>query len=778
MNLTEILIRQIDDTRLTPDERAIVRCQLAKHFEWVQNFEAARSVLEPLWPRVGERPRVEELGDPRARAEVLIRAGSLVSHFGSSKHLVIPGVEDAQEFAKDLISEGRTLFEGLGDEVKALEAQTELAYCYWRQGEIDEARVTLRDALERLGERGDELRAVMLLRYAIVEASATHYVDALRIVTEAEPLFGRIENDALKGKLHLNRGIILKNLSCGGDRDGYADRAFIELTAAAYHFEQAQNMRDLARAVNQLGFLLFNLGRYDEARSQLKRAITLFESLGDEGNVANVRDTLVRLMLAVGQNAAALKLSRTVVRSFERSGERALMADALALQATALARLGQHEEARATFSRAVSTAEGAGNKEIAGSAALDFLDELAADLTPAEQLSLYERADDLLAATQKPSLIARLRAAARRVLRAPKGRLAVFATTDFVHRDARMAEVLREVYEVASLPTTADRPILIIGETGTGKEVLARLIHLWSGRPAERFVALNCAALTESLFESLLFGHVQGAFTDAVADYLGAARQAAGGTLFLDEIGELSLSSQAKLLRFIESREVQPVGAAHSEPVDVRVVAATNRGLEEMVREGRFRADLFYRLSAYHFSIPPLRARPDDIPALAEHLIARARGRHEKEITFTPESVEAMRHLPLPGNVRELQALIERAFIISESGTVVTGEMVGTFAARQDRVENLTDAWSGFELQVQLYLYEKKLIRLALQQAGGSVTKAAKLLGIKHQTLSQMVSKTGRHSDLENARKPARDRKVSIIKKKQPERRRRRRPAK
>jgi transcriptional regulator with PAS, ATPase and Fis domain len=276
-------------------------------------------------------------------------------------------------------------------------------------------------------------------------------------------------------------------------------------------------------------------------------------------------------------------------------------------------------------------------------------------------------------------------------------------------------------------------------------------------------VAINCAALTETLLESILFGHRKGSFTDAVKDNLGVVRQAAGGTLFLDEIAELSPANQGKLLRLIEYGEAHTVGASEPERVDVRIIAATNSNLKERVAQGLFRADLFYRLNAFSLELPPLRKRPEDISALTAHFAKEFTQRHNKRVRFTPDAIEAMRCLQLRGNVRELRSLVERTVLTAAEGAEITREAVEVLAARQTRKAALGDAWAGCSFEEEVLCYEASLIKLAFENAKGSVTSAARLLGITHQRLCSMLQ--GRHKNLLLAKKPAQRRKRSIISK-------------
>ncbi len=580
MHLHTSLLRQLDNPRLTRNERAELRCRLAKELEEAGNYEAARSALGELWQRIGERPKIEGL-DQHIAAEVLLRAGSLTGWIGSSQQ-----IEGAQETAKNLISESMAVFESLGEAEKAAEAETDLAYCYWREGAFEEARVILRDVLRRLDNTEGEVKAVALIRSAIVELSANRTNDALRLLTDAAPLIEASSNHALKGKYHGNLGIILKNLSNDEQREDYRDRALVECAASSFHLEQAGHTRYRARNENNLGFLYFKAARFNEAHEHLDRARRLFISLKESGSVAQVDETRARALLAQGRNAEAERIARLAVRTLEKGDERCVLAEALTTHGTALARLGHYEQARSTLQRAIEVADQAGSLDRAGQAALTMIEELGDHLTIAEMHSIYDRADDLLGSSPDRATLSRLRSCARRVVSAQQSRALIKQsgvaeqTTAFVHASEQTASLLRDAQRIAA--TSA--PVLITGETGTGKELLARLIHQWSGRSGE-FVALNCGILTETLIESQLFGHRKGSFTDAVADYPGAVSQARGGTLFLDEIGELSSGNQSKLLRLVERHEVHPIGAPEPEQVDVRIVAATNSNLKEEVSE-------------------------------------------------------------------------------------------------------------------------------------------------------------------------------------------------
>ncbi|HEX8707350.1 MAG TPA: sigma 54-interacting transcriptional regulator [Pyrinomonadaceae bacterium] len=750
MSLTSQLLQSINDSTLAPSERAVLRCRLARDMEEAGNYEAARAAMGELWQRIGERPGLEGL-DEWTGAEVLMRAGALSGWIGSANQIV-----GAQETAKDLLSESQSVFLGLRDTAKAAEAQIELAYCYWREGAYDEARVTLRDALSHLGEGNSDLRALALLRSAIVEATANRLNDALHILTEAMPLFELGDNHALRGRFHNELATTLKNLGLAEKRTDYIDRALLEYAAASFHFEQAKHTRYCAAVENNLGFLLFKTSKFNEAYQHLERARRLFAGLKDDVHGAQVDETRARALLAQGRNSEAVKVVRAAVRTLENGGEQALLAEALTTQGVALARLGQYETARVTLERAAEVAELAGDPEGAGRAVLTLIEELRERMADDELRETYRRADQLLSCSQHTETLARLRACARQVVEAGKPREERDAAPSFVYAAEETAALLRLARRVAE----AEGAVLITGETGTGKEMLARMIHEWSGRAGE-FVAVNCAALDETLSESQLFGHLKSSFTDALGDYPGAVRAAAGGTLLLNEITEMSKPNQGRLLRLIERGEIHPIGALLPERVNVRVIAATDRNLKNRVAEGEFREDLFYRLQTFHLEIPPLRERTEDVPAIARHFIDEVRRRDDKRVMFTQASIEAMRRLPLRGNARELRAVIERTFIEALDGAEISAAAVQTVALRRTQKAGMANAWEECSLEEEVMKYEKSLIRQALEAADGGVTRAARLLGITHQALAFILNT--RHRDLLSVRTPVKPRRRSII---------------
>jgi DNA-binding NtrC family response regulator len=753
MNLAAQLLSQIDNPTLNQNERAYLRCQLAKELEESGNYEAARGAMGELWQRVGQCPNVEHL-DRQTAAEVLLRSGSLSGWIGSAQQ-----IPSAQEIAKNLLSRSGAIFESLGEMAKASEAQIELARCYWHEGAYDEARITLQEASSRLTDRDSELKAMAFVRSAMIERAANKLHDAHRILTEASLLVEASDNHSLKGKFHGTLATVLKNIGTTEQREDYIDCALVEFSAASFHFKQAGHTRFLARVENNLGSLFFRLERFSEAHEHLNRSRRIFANLKDSGSVAQVDDTRARTLLAQGRNSEAERIIRGAVRMLEQGGEYGLLTEALNTQGVALARVGKPEQARFALDRAATIAEQFGNNEATGLATLTFIEELCEHLTSREMSAIYERAERVLAHSQDQETLRRLDACARRILNAQRQASPEFNAPNFIYASEQTATLLRHAYRIATTSAT----VLITGETGTGKELIAHLIHTWSGR-AGQFVALNCGALTETLFESLLFGHKKGSFTDAVQDHAGAVRQAAGGTLFLDEIAELSAGNQGKLLRLIERGEIHTIGSPVPEQIDVRIVAATNRDLQQMIKRRLFREDLFYRLQTFHLEIPPLRSRPEDIPLLAEHFIQEALARYGKEVRFPPETLSAMCSLPLLGNARELRTLIERTMLTATDGSLITPQAIEIVALRQTQRTGFANPWAEFSLKEEIRRFEERFIEMALRDAKGMISVAARLLGFSHHSTLDGRLKS-RNKNLQSARKPAEQRKRSIISK-------------
>ena len=317
-----------------------------------------------------------------------------------------------------------------------------------------------------------------------------------------------------------------------------------------------------------------------------------------------------------------------------------------------------------------------------------------------------------------------------------------YAFHNLIGKSPGMQEIYGKIEQVADSRTT----VLITGESGTGKELVAKALHYNSSRRERPFIALNCAALPETLIESELFGHEKGSFTDATARRLGQFEQAHTGTLFLDEIGDLSAVTQAKLLRVLQEREFTRIGGIQSIKVDVRIVAATNKNLDELVRKGQFREDLYYRINVIALYLPPLRDRGEDVPLLAKHFLAK-RVEEEKRphIEFGKEALELLGRYPWPGNVREMENIIEQAFIWSQNATEITQEHLPTILKNDSRSSSLRDdTLAGrMSLEKAVMEFEREIILDALKRTNYVQTHAANLLGISRRMLKYRMDTLG-----------------------------------
>lgn len=300
-----------------------------------------------------------------------------------------------------------------------------------------------------------------------------------------------------------------------------------------------------------------------------------------------------------------------------------------------------------------------------------------------------------------------------------------------------------EVYKEIALVAASRSTVLITGESGVGKELVAHALHRNSPRAGGPFIAINCGAITETLLESELFGHVKGSFTGAVSDKRGMFEEANGGTIFLDEIAETSLGLQVKLLRVLQEGEVRRVGSARAVHVDVRVLAATNRDLDREVKEGRFREDLYYRLSVVTLRVPPLRERIEDLPLLAAHALKHAQDSGARATTISEEALALLSQYDWPGNVRELENTIEHAALYAR-GSVITPddlpEKIGRHSRSRERAGKIQ---SMFEDLPTLDELERRYLIHVLQSTGGSRTRAAELMGIDRRTLYRMAERYG-----------------------------------
>ncbi len=299
---------------------------------------------------------------------------------------------------------------------------------------------------------------------------------------------------------------------------------------------------------------------------------------------------------------------------------------------------------------------------------------------------------------------------------------------------------MQRALEMAAMLAPSQSSILIFGETGTGKEMFARFVHLLSGRPRDIFAVVNCAAMPENLVESLLFGHKKGAFTGALTDQTGKFDEADSGTLFLDELGELTQAAQSKLLRILQDGLVEPLGHAKAHKVDVRVIGATNRDLRKMVKKGAFREDLFYRLNIGEITLPPLRGRRSDIPKLSLSILDRLNRTLRSPKRLSTDAMARLQSHNWPGNVRDLANVIERSVLLCRQNTLQADDLLITEPITYaDPLDALPEPYEGFVLDEFLSSIRKQMILRALEASGGNQSRAARLLGCTPQAIHKFV---------------------------------------
>ena len=313
-----------------------------------------------------------------------------------------------------------------------------------------------------------------------------------------------------------------------------------------------------------------------------------------------------------------------------------------------------------------------------------------------------------------------------------------FPNTEIIGATPKMVEIYKKVAKIAR----TDSPVLVVGDSGSGKELVARAVHSHSQRAAAPFLVVNCGALPETLLESELYGHERGSFTGATGARKGLLESASGGTVFLDEITETSLSFQVKLLRVIQEREIRRVGSNETVQVDIRLIAATNRDLREMVRMNRFREDLFHRLNVFTIALPLLRDRTQDIPLLASYFIKIFSEKHGKVVRLAADAVEAMKRYSWPGNVRELKNMLERAITFNDTGVIQADEL--DFGETEDDTAfGAADAAHSGTANSSLDQMEKDHIIKVLKETGGNKKRAAQILGIERRTLYNKAKRLG-----------------------------------
>lgn len=388
----------------TANDEAQQKCQAALKQKDKGDFEGAQDTMRPIWKDIGERPETAGL-HPSIAAEVLLTVGILTGWIGSKRQ-----VDHAQETAKNLITEGITYFESMGDVMRIAAARTEIAYCYWREGELNEARTMLHEALEKLARPGNT-RARALLKLTTVEYSAARYHEALKILNDNAPLFQRLRNHATNGSYHSEFAIILWSLATSEKRQDYLAQAVKEYERADHQFKLARNTIYRADVKNNLGFLLFKLSRYKEAHKYLNEARRLAVSFKDRARAAQYDETSAQVFIAEGKPKEAEAVARRAVFSLEKSGHHCMVAEALITQGIALARARKTERAQLIFQRAIETALKVHALNVAGLAALTLIEEI--DQLPAAMVRVaYQQAREWLANSESQDVLRRLNNAA------------------------------------------------------------------------------------------------------------------------------------------------------------------------------------------------------------------------------------------------------------------------------------------------------------------------------------------------------------------------------
>jgi tetratricopeptide (TPR) repeat protein len=403
-----ITSRSFDIAHLTGNEKALLRCEKALELKDKGDYNGAHEIMKPLWARVGEQPDIQGL-HPSTAAEVLLCVGILTSWIGTKNR-----VAEAHETAKNLINESIRFFESVSDSMKIAAARAELAYCYWCEGAIDEARIMFNEALQKLTMPG-RTRARALLGLAVVEWSASHFNLALVILVENASLFNKITNHATKGAYHSQLAMVFRSLASTENRDDYFQRAITEYQEADNQFKLAHNAVYRSDVKNNVGYLLFKMARFHKAHRYLEQARRLRSGVRDKVGTAQIDDTRAQVFIAEKKFKEAEAVARNAVRILEKSGHQCLLADALVTHGIALARLKRAESAQFAFQRAIEVAHQVGALNKAGIAALTMIEELE-ELPPEALYAAYDRASEWLATSQSQDLLLRLNAVARKVV--------------------------------------------------------------------------------------------------------------------------------------------------------------------------------------------------------------------------------------------------------------------------------------------------------------------------------------------------------------------------
>jgi len=393
---------QNENRNLTRPERVLSCCALAKRLEKAGEYQAAAEALNEFWSDPQRQPTLDDLPKP-IEAELLLRVGALAGWLGRAHQ-----TDGSQETAKNLITRSIEVFADIGTGNRVAEARSDLALCYWREGAFDEARINLAEALSQLETKEGDLRACILIRAGMVEATAGRWSDALGFYRQATPFVEASSDEALRGSYHNSVAAVLTTLADAESREDYRDQALIEYAAASIHFEAAENIRYCALVENNLGYLFSTIGKFSEAYRHIDRAHALFTELGDRGHIAQVDDARARALLAAGESVQAERFARVAVRVLEKGDQHSLLSEALTTHGIALARMGKDSRSAAAFDRAIEIAQTAGDTEGAGRARLCIIEELGERMSAAELVPICRSAIKTLKQSQDPSIKTRL----------------------------------------------------------------------------------------------------------------------------------------------------------------------------------------------------------------------------------------------------------------------------------------------------------------------------------------------------------------------------------
>jgi len=688
---------------------------------------------------------------------------------------------EAEEFFTDALSSFRRVDHHLG-----------ITCCYTNLGllkknacRFEEALALSRKGLHLAREHSlQKLQINLMLNIGIIHFKLHRNAEAADHYMKARRLAKQNGDEAMTVSTTLSLGRVQARL-------GNRRRAEQLLLQGRVLAEKNGQLRSVALADEFLGELAEARGDLVAAESNLRSALAQAERIAPRGDlVVEALQRLSRVRLAAGHPQEALELAQRALDLGSSNGEIYELGYLHATRAQAWARMGEREKAVAEFRNSVHAfqhtengfqeqeallafarfLEASGNLEDA-LRARKILDRLTPRLREEDrQVGLFDACImlgrvELRLGNEDGAMLALIDAEAalpeepgeaersqleslkallvpreeRPVKPAPEPSVAVAPASGetLITRDPAFLEMLELTRKVAA--TSAG--ILLMGETGTGKGVLARMIHQHSPRRERRFVHVNCAALPEELLESELFGHVKGSFTGAIQDKAGLIRAAEGGTLFLDEVAKTSLRMQGKLLQFLDTQEIRPVGSNDSARVEVRLITASKSDLKKMAEQGLFLEDLYFRLNDFPLRLPPLRDRPRDIPLLAEHFLGRSvaefGGRARR---FSPEAMELLNSHPWPGNVRELEKVVRRALLLGAGQEVLGPECIHL---EEGPLASAADAGADLKLQDRLGRLERELVEKALRACQWNRSQASRELGISYPTLLQKIRKYG-----------------------------------